>query len=309
MASGLSVAVVVGDERYLELARALAQRGVRVRAAGWPSDRALPGVQPVPTLPQAVDGAQVLVLPVGGVDARGHITRCLDGTTELRLDAEALRGLKAGGRIVAGDAPPYLRRLAESLGLQLVDLQEEEPFRLLNAVVTAEGAVQLAMNHLPITLHGSQAVVVGLGRCGQQLARVLQALGARVTAVAYGPVEAARAYALGIQAVGPEQVGEAVRQADVVFNTAPAPVLTRCVLAGMRPEVFIVDIASEPGGTDFEAARQLGIAFVHARALPARTAPRTAGRLMAQVVWGLLGGPDPGAWPQEAAGPVPCRMA
>ena len=293
--SGLQVAVVVGDERCLELARALSGWDVQVRAVGVPADRPVPGVRCLAALEQAVEDAEALVLPIGGVDPDGRVTRCLD-PAEVRLDARCLRRLRPGGRVVAGGAPPYLREMADALGLRLVDLQEDEPFQLLNALVTAEGAVQLAMNHLPVTVHGSRTVVVGLGRCGYQIARLLQAMGSRVTAVAYGPVEEARAYAMGIRAVRPEEMGEAVRQADAVFNTAPAPVLTETVLAAMRRDAFIVDIASGSGGTDFEAARRFGIPFVHARALPVRTAPRTAGRLMAHRVMSLLRQPAPGPW-------------
>ena len=42
---------------------------------------------------------------------------------------------------------------------------------------TAEGAIQLAMEELPITLHGARVLVIGYGRLGRVLADRLAGLG------------------------------------------------------------------------------------------------------------------------------------
>ena len=46
---------------------------------------------------------------------------------------------------------------------------------------------------------------------------------------------------------------------DVVFNTIPPVVLTREILEKMAKEALIIDIASSPGGVDFQAAADLNI--------------------------------------------------
>ena len=46
---------------------------------------------------------------------------------------------------------------------------------------TAEGAIQLAMEELPITLHGARVLVIGYGRLGRVLADRLAGLKARVS--------------------------------------------------------------------------------------------------------------------------------
>jgi len=68
----------------------------------------------------------------------------------------------------------------------------------------------------------------------------------------------------------------------------PAPVLTAQVLKCTRPDVLIVDLATEPGGTDFEAAARLERQAMLAPSLPGRVAPKTAGRILGQVVADLL---------------------
>ena len=76
---------------------------------------------------------------------------------------------------------------------------------------------------------------------------------------------------------------------DTVVNTVPAPVLSEAVLARLRPQSFIVDLASRPGGTDFDAARRLGHIAIHALSLPAACAPETAGEAVAQTVCDMIG--------------------
>jgi dipicolinate synthase subunit A len=63
----------------------------------------------------------------------------------------------------------------------------------------------------------------------------------------------------------------------MIFNTIPVTVLSRDVLEGVPREAFILDLASTPGGTDFDAAEELGIDAVLAPGLGGR-APKTAGR-------------------------------
>lgn len=47
---------------------------------------------------------------------------------------------------------------------------------------------------------------------------------------------------------------------DAVINTIPAPVLGAAQLRCLPRGALILDLASRPGGTDFAAARELGLA-------------------------------------------------
>ena len=53
-----------------------------------------------------------------------------------------------------------------------------------HAVPTAEGAIQIAMEELPITLHGAKTLVIGYGRLGKLLSHRLSAMGAKVSVAA-----------------------------------------------------------------------------------------------------------------------------
>lgn len=72
------------------------------------------------------------------------------------------------------------------------------------------------------------------------------------------------------------------------MNTIPFPVLDQAHLAVMPKGSLVIDLASLPGGTDFEAAEHLGIHAIHALSLPARCAPVTAGEFVVRAVLAML---------------------
>jgi dipicolinate synthase subunit A len=93
---------------------------------------------------------------------------------------------------------------------------------------------------------------------------------------------------MGCRQGGFDALSEALGKADVVFNTVPAPVLGEAALRKARPGILIIDIASQPGGTDFKAAEALGIKALLTPGLPGKAAPVSAGRILAAVVPRLL---------------------
>lgn len=72
---------------------------------------------------------------------------------------------------------------------------------LLNAVPTAEAAIELALSQLPITLWESRCLLTGFGRCAKPLARLLTAFGAQLTVCARSPKDLALARSFGLTAL------------------------------------------------------------------------------------------------------------
>lgn len=79
--------------------------------------------------------------------------------------------------------PAELSGELEKSGAAVYDLCESDGFNIMNAVPTAEGAAAVAMDNMKITLAGCSAAVIGFGRVGKALCRLLSAMGAHVTAV------------------------------------------------------------------------------------------------------------------------------
>lgn len=229
---------------------------------------------------------KTVILPVPTMGKEGGL-RLPEGTPPLSWE-RAVELLTESTLVLAGGVPPPQRKTAEERGLCLIDLLERPELMELSAIATAEGAVALAMKELCTTLFGTPCMVVGYGRCGSALARRLAALGAEVTATARRPEQLARIYADGFTPCSTARLAEKAGSCGVIFNTVPAQVLGEKELEALRPGTVLIELASEPGGIDREAAERLHVPWIAAPGLPGKVAPRTAGEQLLAVVTALL---------------------
>lgn len=285
---GMNVAVLGGDRREVEAAKFLAAWGAEVRVCGLPksqfeeSEGAACNPHWMSDPKEAVDGADLVVCPVRGVNESGCLY-CMPGETAIKFDEDLMNAFKVGATIVIGKANDRIRHEARRRGLKLHEIQERDDFAIFNSIPTAEGAIQVAMQELPITIDGSSSFVLGYGRTGQTMANRLKALGARTSVVARREAVLARIEVDGHRAIPVNRMREFIGEADIVFNTIPALVLDRKTLRKVRPEALIIDVASEPGGVDFKAAEEMGIRALLLPGLPGKVAPRSAGLIVARL--------------------------
>jgi len=274
---GRTVAVLGGDGRDVEIARHAALAGAEVRTCGLPADavRAV-GAYPVATIADAVDNADIVICPVPLPAADGSLFTPLTGA-RLVPDTEALRGMRRNGILITGRASAQMREAAEALRLKLREYEQDEELMLLRAPAIAEGAIRLAIEHTDVTLHRNPCMVVGFGKIGPTVAAALVGLGARVTVAARNPVQRARAWVMGCEAIPLSALAEYAPRMAVVFNTAPARLFTRDIVQRLGRDTLLIDLAGPPGAVDRDAAQEFGVRTVWARGLGGR-APRTVGQ-------------------------------
>ena len=75
---------------------------------------------------------------------------------------------------------------------------------------------------------------------------------------------------------------------DLVINTVPAQILGRAQLEDLKRGCLILDLASKPGGVDFDAAARLGVKVIWALSLPGKVAPVTAGQCIQTTIYNIL---------------------
>ncbi len=279
----LTVAVLGGDRRETEVIRELLRQGAVVRAAGRERAPDPEGVVPAHDAAAALRGADALLGPMPGIDEEGRVWSAV-AARPLHLGPGDLAGLRNGAVVLVGRANAHLRALARQGAIRLAELAEDDEVAILNSIPTAEGALQLAMELSPLSLNGSSAAVLGMGRTGTTLARLLWALGCHTYALARRPVDLARALTLGCHPVPFHRLTEIAPALDFLFNTVPALVVDRQVLVALPAHAVVIDLASAPGGVDFAAAGELGRTAVLAPGLPGKVAPVSAGRMLARVV-------------------------
>jgi len=208
--------------------------------------------------------ADCLLLPVPSFDKDGNI----NGSTDMPCFPD--NKLIIGGNLSA----------LQQAGFQTLDLLQDPLYLAENAAITAHCAVSLAMTQLPFTLQRCPALVIGWGRIGKCLAALLSAMGTEVTVAARKEKDRATARALGFETADMEQLKLQLARYRVIFNTAPAPVLTEGQLRACREGCVKIDLASKRGleGSD----------VIWARGLPGKDTPESSGVLIGKTVLRLM---------------------
>lgn len=214
-----------------------------------------------PLLPYPDPEATHLILPVPSFESDGIVR----GGVEI---SRALEQLPRDITIIGGnlDCP-------ELMGYKTMDLLKDPYYTAENAAITAHCALKLAMNKLPATFAGQSVLVIGWGRIGKCLARLLAGIGAKVTVAARKDTERAILQALGYNAVDTALLDTAPYR--VVFNTVPVMTVPFC-----RGNALKIDLASRQGigGSD----------VIWARGLPGKDAPESSGELIARTIVRLM---------------------
>lgn len=268
------ILIIGGDSRTEYLMRSLAEEGFDVKRF----DAAVP-------LKSAVESCDAVIL--GLPASKDDKTVDASDLPESILLKDLFHIMGRNRLLLAGKMSDGVKAVADVFSVRWVDYFLREELEILNAVPTCEGAVQIAMEELPITLFGSNAVVTGFGKVGEPLARLLHSMGANVTVCARRPAQRAKARSMGLRAVDFSYLGECMADADVVFNTVPQKIINRdsLILSG---KALIIDLASKPGGVDMEAARDLGVKVIWALGLPGKVAPVTSGNIIKETILSII---------------------
>lgn len=240
----------------------------------------------------------ILMYPIGSTDACGFAAAYLKATgvsltdhpspevTHLLLDVPSFSGdgsLRGGGALSA-----ILERLPERItviggnlnhtalaGYPTLDLLKDPEYLARNAAITAQCALRVASPLLRTVFPDTPTLVIGWGRIGKCLARLLTNLGCPVIIAARSPVDRAMAAALGYPTRDISQIPETLPNIRLLFNTVPAPILQADTLDRFE-ECVKIELASSPG--------LVGSRIIHARGLPAQYAPESSGKLIAQTI-------------------------
>lgn len=227
----------------------------------------------------------IIILPLPAIEKSGGINS-LEGDLTPEQLAELI---SPGALVIGGMLPEGFRKLLEERRISWFDYFECEDLTVLNAMVTAEGAIALAMDNTPFSLYGSRILITGYGRISRCLVGILQGFGVgEIIVAARSPKDRQWASIDGAKSIELHSIYKEIEAVDVVFNTIPQLVITEDLLWLAKKDCLVVDLASAPGGVDFEAAKQLGIRSIWSLGIPSKAAPKTAGEGIYHAIKHLL---------------------
>ena len=153
-----------------------------------------------------------------------------------------------------------------------------------NGWITAEATVAEVLRLGEYSIHDQKVLVTGYGCCGEKIAKLFSAMGAEVVVVARRQEVRQQAKRDGFAAIDFSDMEKAIRDVNTVINTVPSMVVTEKQIRYMQSNACIVDIASKPGGTDFEAANKYGIPAKLALGLPGLYTTTSSAELLKHAI-------------------------
>ncbi|MDP4092008.1 MAG: dipicolinate synthase subunit DpsA [Bacillota bacterium] len=278
--------ILGGDLRNVKLANLIAQEGNSVNIYGFKNAGFELGMDECPDLKDAIDDSDVIIGPIPCSNDNETINAQFNPDKIYIHDIFKI--MNKNQLFIAGRISDKIAQLAQVCNVYSIDILQREEMAILNTIPTAEGAIQIAMEELPITLHDSDVLILGYGRIGKILAKMLNGIGANVYAEARKHSDLASIRSFGYNPVNINELSNFLHKMDVIINTIPSIVLGQDMLNLVRKDCLIIDLASKPGGVDFEKAKLLGLKAIWALSLPGKVAPVTAAKFIKDTVYNII---------------------
>ncbi|WP_408011015.1 dipicolinic acid synthetase subunit A [Pseudalkalibacillus sp. A8] len=288
MLTGIKAAIIGGDARQLEVIRKLTALNASLYLVGFDQlDHGFTGATKMDLDDLPLGELDALILPVSGSGPGGEIDTIFSNK-KIYFTEDILQKTKQSCTVFSGITNPYLTKCTSNANKKHIKLFERDDVAIYNAIPTVEGTIMMVIQHTDFTIHQSNLVVLGFGRVGFSVARTFANLGANVSVGARRSEHIARITEMGFKPFYLDDLENEVESIDVCINTIPAPIITSNVISKMPSHTLIIDLASKPGGTDFRFAEKRGIKALLAPGLPGIVAPKTAGKIIANVLTQLL---------------------
>ena len=281
------ILVLGGDMRIVSLANCFNQEGYDVMAYGFSENIEFDGgIDRCENLKEALSVCDIVImgLPVTNDDETIN-TPLYD--KKIYID-DVLKSMKKEQLLMGGKISDKVKNLCRMYNISAIDYFDREELTVLNAIPTAEGAIEIAMRELPITIHGSNSLVLGFGRIGKVLSKNLNALGAKtyVEARRFDDLSWIKAY--GYEGIYLKHLKEKLPLFDVIYNTVPCEIITDDMMKYIKKDCLIIDLASLPGGVDIKKAESMGIKVIRALSLPGKCSPETSGEIIKHTIQNIL---------------------
>ena len=284
----LNYAIIGGDLRIVKLAKMMAEDGNSINTFGLEQAEELNGGKNVVfhnSLSSVAESADIVIAPIpfskNGVELNAPFSNKKISVQEL------LENIKHK-KLIAGSIKQEIYDIAKEKAIEVIDIMKNEDVAILNAISTAEGTIEVAFANTEKTLHGSNVLILGFGRLGKVLAKKLEGLSANVTCAARKREDFAWIKAYGYEATDINTLSENLSNYDIIINTVPVLILNKMRLQKLKTDCLLIDLASNPGGIDFEEAKRLGIKCIWALALPGKVAPVTTAEIIKDSIYNII---------------------
>lgn len=279
------ISVIGGDLRIVKLLEMLAKDEYEICTYGLEKIENINSVKKCKTLQETVQDADIVIGPIPITSDNTNVNAPF---SEKIITLNELATNIKGKKIIAGSIKREFYELSNDNKIETIDLLNREELAVLNAISTAEGAIQIAMEETIKTIHNGNVLILGFGRIGKVLAKMLQGVGANVYCEARKNVDLAWIRAYGYIPIHQKEIEKQIDKYDIIMNTIPSMILDKQILKKVSKNCVIIDLASNPGGVDRQEAKKLGIKVIWALSLPGKVAPLTSAEYIKDTIYNIF---------------------
>lgn len=194
------------------------------------------------------------------------------------------RNMKEGAVLFSRGVNEEVKTILSKKNIVYYNLLDDETFIVKNAYITAEGALGHIIFNTETTIRQMPVLVLGYGRVGKSVTKLLRDNYSVVSVATDDPAEYAIASLFSDDVLTLSNFKNKLKNFSVVINTIPKLILEGETLSLINKDCFILDLASKPGGVDYETAEKLNLKVLHALGVPGKVAPKTAGLYIKDII-------------------------
>lgn len=276
------ISVIGGDQRQLYMVEELSKYNTEVYTFGLPKNKSEGiNVFSCNSLEQSLRYSDNIILPLPL--SRNDSTVIAPLTDEKISIDDIISIVKNTDKLLlVGKASETVLSKFQTNNIAAIDYFDNEQLNVQNAILTAEGAIALAINETDFSIYGSDCLVTGYGRIAKIISKLLASMGAKITIAARNPNDRAWAETYGYNTIEIDEISKAVN-VDIIFNTVPVRIIKESTIAKLNKKCLIIELASAPYGTDFAACNTHKIRYINAASLPGKVAPKSAGIIICKT--------------------------
>lgn len=284
-----NISIIGGDLRIVKLIELLANDDYEIYTYGLElaeSINELKNVSKIDNLNDVISKSNIIIGPVPLSSNKQDINMLF---SDKKLTVEELINAIGDGKIfIAGNLYENIYKLIENKNIKVIDILKREELAVLNAISTAEGTIEIAIKETISTIHGSKILVMGFGRVGKILSKMLEGIGANVYCEARKYADLAWIKAYGYHPIYLRDLDQNLGKFDIIINTIPHLILNERRLNLVKKDCLIIDIASNPGGVDRVTAKNKKIKVIWALSLPGKVAPATSAEYIKETIYNIF---------------------
>lgn len=281
------VAIIGGDLRQIYIANLFNELSYSVITYELNNNLLTSEVKKANSLKEILNLSNIIITPIPFTRNNVNIFSTSKIPCNLKI-SDFITNIDSSKFIIGGNFPKNLTDYFKNNNIKYYDIMSDINISILNAIATAEGTILEAIKNSNKNLHQNNCLVIGYGKCAKVLAKKLIGLDANVCISARKEEDLNSALSFGFCSSHIKNLKYDVKNYDFIFNTVPHCILDEEILKEIDKETTIIDIASYPGGIDYDIAKKLNLNAHLCLGLPGKYAPKSSAKILVDAIIKLM---------------------